>query len=303
MTLNHLQCTAPTSTLLALSLALLTACGGSGSSDDNTGTSTDTINAVSATTPQASNAQTQAAQPSMSTEWWELAGEGASFNVASKTWIRYGNADIGWAYKRVSGAGTCSNEFFGFDPKPMGYRHCYFVAGTDPVPVVGAAPAPTPIPTPVPAPPVGQEDASAPKATCGLTGFAAEALARINAFRARAQTCGDKTFAAAPALKWSPQLNLAAQVHSEAMAKASIMDHQLLGEVYFTERATNAGYNWRSLGENIGIGPTVKDALGGWETSPAHCANMMTASHQDVGLACVKDSIKDPYWTMVLGSQ
>jgi uncharacterized protein YkwD len=130
-----------------------------------------------------------------------------------------------------------------------------------------------------------------------------EALARMNAFRAKARTCGDQTFAAAPALKWNPQLNLAAQAHSEAMAKARNMDHQLPGEAAFTERAMNAGYNWKMLGENIGISPMLNDALAAWETSPGHCKNNMEPGFIDVGLACVVGSNNLKYWAMELGSQ
>jgi hypothetical protein len=75
-----------------------------------------------------------------------LVGEGGSFTVPPNTPVRYGNANVGWVEKMISGSGLCTNEFFGFDTKTMGFRHCYIplsVVGATPPTAVVVIPAPT----------------------------------------------------------------------------------------------------------------------------------------------------------------
>lgn len=50
----------------------------------------------------------------------------------------------------------------------------------------------------------------------------------------------------------SPTLLKAAYAHNLAMAKYNLMSHQCPGEVNPGQRMLNAGYHWRSWGENVG---------------------------------------------------
>ena len=61
----------------------------------------------------ATAAPAPAPAPSNST----IATENGTFNVASGTVVQYG-AGSSWVSQTVSGAGTCSNTFFGTDPDP-----------------------------------------------------------------------------------------------------------------------------------------------------------------------------------------
>lgn len=71
------------------------------------------------------------------------------------------------------------------------------------------------------------------------------------------------------------------------------------------DRAWDAGYRGRQIGENIvaGQGSTSK-AMAGWLASPGHCANLMNPMFTQVGAACVANASSDEgvYWTMLFGA-
>jgi hypothetical protein len=97
--MNHLRLTPlvfKRMAMPALVLSTLAACGGG---SDAPTTANDAIEQ-----PQA-----------VSTTWTYLTGEGRGFNVPAQTVVRYG-ADTRWVSKTVSGAGQCTNAFFGHDP-------------------------------------------------------------------------------------------------------------------------------------------------------------------------------------------
>ena len=72
------------------------------------------------------------------------------------------------------------------------------------------------------------------------------------------------------------------------------------------QRATAAGYVWRTWGENIAAGQTsVNQVMAGWLASPGHCANLLNPNFRDIGLACVSAGAGNTYrtyWTMTLGA-
>jgi len=73
-----------------------------------------------------------------------------------------------------------------------------------------------------------------------------------------------------------------------------------------TFSADNAQYNWRAIGENIAAGqPTADVAVQEWLESAGHCENIMSASFQEIGAACVTDNGAQytHYWTQVFGTR
>ncbi|HEY9095430.1 MAG TPA: CAP domain-containing protein, partial [Hydrogenophaga sp.] len=158
--------------------------------------------------------------------------------------------------------------------------------------VVGASAA-----DPAPTPP-------AVDATCGLPNFQADWLQQVNAARAVARTCGGVLRPAAPALSWSATLQTAANRHSTDMAVNNFFSHTGSDGSSVGTRATEAGYNWRGVGENIAAGyANVSVVMNGWLASTGHCNNLMEASYTEVALACVVQpgTAYGKYWTMVLG--
>jgi uncharacterized protein YkwD len=86
-------------------------------------------------------------------------------------------------------------------------------------------------------------------------------------------------------LKLNPNLNLAAQNHSEDMALKDYFSHTGINGSSSGDRATSAGYQFSYLGENIAAGYiTPQEVVQGWMNSPGHRANIMNANYQEMGL-------------------
>lgn len=144
------------------------------------------------------------------------------------------------------------------------------------------------------------------RATCNLAGFEAEMLATVNAYRAAGASCGSEgSFPAAPALAWNALLTQASLAHSDDMVASNVFSHTGSDGSSAGQRATAAGYVWRSLAENIAAGQgSVATVMSSWMASPGHCANIMRTSYQDIGVACVSGGVGNTYrsyWTMSLG--
>jgi uncharacterized protein YkwD len=149
--------------------------------------------------------------------------------------------------------------------------------------------------------------ALAAQTRCDLPNFNAVVLARLNAARGAGADCGKAgRFAPAAALRWSTQLTIAADSHSQDMATAGDLSHTSSDGRTLRERINAAGYAWSAIGENIAAGePTVSRAMDGWLASPAHCANIMNPAFKDVGAACVvaaPGARYASYWTMKFGA-
>jgi len=72
----------------------------------------------------------------------------------------------------------------------------------------------------------------------------------------------------------------------------------------FSSRASAAGYTGRPLGENIGAGyGSPAGVVGGWMSSPGHCANIMNGSANEAGVGYTYKSGTEwgNYWTLVMG--
>jgi uncharacterized protein YkwD len=169
-----------------------------------------------------------------------------------------------------------------------------------------ASPAPEPAPDVAP-PPESAASVAGTHATCNLTDFRAQALARVNSYRAAGATCGAQgSFPAVPALAWNDALTQASLVHSQDMVALNFFSHTGTNGSSAGQRATAAGYVWSTWGENIAAGqPTVDSVMAAWLASPGHCANLMNAGFRDIGLACVSGTANNnyrTYWTMTLGA-
>jgi uncharacterized protein YkwD len=138
----------------------------------------------------------------------------------------------------------------------------------------------------------------------GSSSFQAEVLQRVNALRAIGAVCGTALYPAVPALNWNNLLQQAASGHSSDMAQNNYFSHDSLDGKTFSQRLTDAGYNFSAAGENIAAGDlTVEQVVNHWLNSPAHCVNMMNPVYRDIGVACASsnNSSFGNYWTMDLG--
>ena len=137
--------------------------------------------------------------------------------------------------------------------------------------------------------------------------FVKAAVDAVTATRAQARTCGGRSFEAAPAVTWSGALADAALAHSVWMRDTNTFSHTGENGSDVGGRAREAGYAWRTIGENIAAGqPDIASVVQAWRTSPEHCVNLMTAAFGDIGLARVEGdggSAFTTYWTLVLGAR
>jgi len=147
-----------------------------------------------------------------------------------------------------------------------------------------------------------------------------EYLRVINNARAVEQDCGTEGIKpAVPALSWNDELYSAAYEHSNDLAESNTASHDGSGtasdwtgmdlggkQSTYIERIENNGYSWRSAGENITMGTTrdtAQKAIDSWLASDGHCANLMSSSYTEVGLAHVEKAGTTyiHYWTQEFG--
>lgn len=138
-----------------------------------------------------------------------------------------------------------------------------------------------------------------------LTGAGKKILDLANVARAKARTCGTKRYPAAKPLAWNAALADAARAHSADMANNNYFAHAARDGDRAGERAQQAGYRWKRVGENIAAGQDSADsAVNGWLSSPGHCANLMDPQFTEMGAAYAINKKSDLliYWTQVFGT-
>lgn len=139
--------------------------------------------------------------------------------------------------------------------------------------------------------------------SCNLPDFRNSLLQQINAARAAARSCGGTAMPAVAPLAWNDALFSAAARHSIDMAVNNYFSHTGLDGRSASQRIAAEGYAWSWVGENIAAGQTsVSTVMSGWLASAGHCANIMRAEYQHVGVSCVQRSgtTYGRYWTMTL---
>jgi uncharacterized protein YkwD len=152
------------------------------------------------------------------------------------------------------------------------------------------------------APPQGGAIAEAQ--SCALPDFQRDMLERVNQARATSRLCGSNSLPAVPALAWDDRLLAAAAGHAADMAANDYFSHDGRDGRTFSQRISDAGYTWSAAGENIAAGQaSVAQVVDAWLDSPGHCANIMSDSFTEIGVACVRDeaSTHIQYWAMSLG--
>ena len=109
-----------------------------------------------------------------------------------------------------------------------------------------------------------------------------------------------------PALAWNSTLaNCSAYNHDKLMAADNAMSHQLPGEAALGTRVTACGYQWTSVGENIGWTTNMTSAgAKSIETSmynevppnDGHRQNILSTTFTQVGVAVVLDTAHGKLW-------
>ncbi|ODA66273.1 Cysteine-rich secretory protein family protein [Methyloligella halotolerans] len=125
---------------------------------------------------------------------------------------------------------------------------------------------------------------------------AAKARDAINAYR---ETKGLKPLAV------NAQLNQAAQIQAEDLAKRDLLDHDGSDGSTPSDRVKRTGYVAGLTGENIAAGQkTWEEVLQGWKDSPPHNRNLLLPDATEMGIAVAFDRETHfrSFWALVLAA-
>jgi uncharacterized protein YkwD len=140
------------------------------------------------------------------------------------------------------------------------------------------------------------------KEAAAMTG---RVLELSNEARGHKRRCGGKMYPPAGPLALESTLSKAALTHARDMARNSFLGHKGSDGSLPAQRATRAGYYWRTVGENVAAGSaTPEQAVKDWLASPGHCANLMNVAYTETGIAVVVDpaSAAVIYWAQVFAA-
>ncbi|WP_330461439.1 sigma-70 family RNA polymerase sigma factor [Streptomyces sp. NBC_00820] len=158
------------------------------------------------------------------------------------------------------------------------------------------SPQPTEKPAPS-SPPTARPTRSAspaPQLQAAPADTVAQVVELVNKERATAG-CG--------ALTEDPQLEKAAQGHSDDMAARDFFEHTNPDGTDPGQRIIAAGYHWSTYGENIAEGqPTPQAVMEAWMNSPGHRANILNCAFKNIGVGVHKGS-GGPWWTQDFGAK
>lgn len=106
------------------------------------------------------------------------------------------------------------------------------------------------------------------------------------------------------ALVWNENLVLAAALHACETAALGTISHQGQNGSRPAQRALAAGYPYRMIAENLGLGfRDVQQALQLWMQSPPHRANILAAEAREAGFGMALTAQGRSTWVLMLGAQ
>jgi uncharacterized protein YkwD len=113
--------------------------------------------------------------------------------------------------------------------------------------------------------------------------------------------------AGAPPLRANPLLEKAAQKHAEDMLARGYFAHESPSGTTVKERSKEAGYDWRTIGENIAEGQlTVDEVMKTWLESPGHRRNILDPGFTEIGIGLAlgkgKDGERTVLWVQNFGA-
>lgn len=140
--------------------------------------------------------------------------------------------------------------------------------------------------------------------------FEDEVLRLVNINRAMGWNCDTQGMKpAAGPLTMEPTLRCSARLHSKDMADRMYFDHDTPDGIDPGDRMTEAGYVGRTWGENIAKGQTTPEqVVQGWMDSDGHCANIMNAGFNLIGVGYFAGMSTNTrfnselYWTQNFGA-
>src|SRR5215210_1231637 len=119
----------------------------------------------------------------------------------------------------------------------------------------------------------------------------ADMLAQVNAQRRKA---------GAPPLALNADLQQAAQAHAQDMLARAFFAHKSPSGTTVRERSRKAGYDWRTIGENIAEGQTsVNEVMTTWMNSKGHRENILNPAFRELGVGLVLGKGRDGEYRVI----
>ena len=105
-----------------------------------------------------------------------------------------------------------------------------------------------------------------------------------------------------PALAENALLDQIALQQAQYEASIGNFSHEDANGHHVDVRATDAGYNWVAIGENVGYDISGAALYTGWLGSPGHYANIVDTDFTEIGLGVAQAGIYQ-YWCVVFGNR
>jgi uncharacterized protein YkwD len=107
-------------------------------------------------------------------------------------------------------------------------------------------------------------------------------------------------------LTWCPALVRSSLAHSQDMSAQNYFEHDSPDGGTIGDRAIDAGYRYRAVGENIAFGQrTVRQVMEAWIDSPGHFENLISPAYEHFGYAEITGRLNGSsgkFWTQNFGA-
>lgn len=131
-------------------------------------------------------------------------------------------------------------------------------------------------------------------------------LVRVNRLRRSGMRCSGVWQRRVTPVRHNARLATAARIYSRRLAVLRFFSHvDRVTGARPGSRATEVGYRWATVGENLGAGyATPAAVIRAWRKSPSHCRNMMDGRwrHLGVGWFYGPESRWGSYWVQLFGA-
>lgn len=129
-----------------------------------------------------------------------------------------------------------------------------------------------------------------------------EIVQLVNRMRVKGARCGSRFYMGTGPVLWSDTLAEVSLEHSAAMAESGHLGHIGSDGSSAGVRLARFGYQWMTVGENIGEGHrSPVEVVRGWAESRGHCENIMNPAFKEAGAGYAKVAGRI-YWTLVLAA-
>jgi uncharacterized protein YkwD len=104
------------------------------------------------------------------------------------------------------------------------------------------------------------------------------------------------------ALAENATLDQIAMAQAQYMSSIGDSTHEDANGDHVDTRATDAGYSWVTIGENVGFDTDAAELYSLWLNSGGHYSNIIDSDYTEIGVGAVQSGIYQ-YWCIVFGDR